>query len=75
MATIGTMQMTTQAMTLAAVSSASPDRNDANAGEAAAHSDATSASRAAMRRALTNLGRTIASPIMPLSCGAMATAP
>src|SRR6478736_8241655 len=64
MQTIGTTQMTTQAMTVAAVSSASPERNDAEAGVAAAARQPAAVSRAAPR-ALVNLHRTITSPPMP----------
>src|SRR5258706_3680691 len=63
MTTIGTKQITTQAMTLAAVSSASPERNDADAGAAAADSRTVPARRAAAHRALGKPRRTTLPPL------------
>src|SRR5690242_1755317 len=57
MTTIGTTQMTNQAMAVAAVSRASPERNDAAAGPAAANKQNAAARRATPPRALRRLER------------------
>ena len=58
------MQTTNHAMYVAAVSSASPERNDAEAGAATADSTDGRAARVTLLRALLNLNRTIAAPLM-----------
>src|SRR6188472_2286495 len=65
MTTIGTTATTNHAMYDAAVSTASPDRNDADTGIATADSARAATSRNAAPQALLNLNRTIALPVIP----------